>query len=177
MKEEINLLPPPLQRTRRHRLYVMRLGHVLHRLVLATFFVTLVLSSMYLVLWYIKAQKYSLISSTQSDAAVEQQTQEVNTLLNAVHQRLTTYQYTSPLIEQLLQVMPSAVRLTAVSLEEKNGQIVLQGISSDRAAITGYEKSLRELPWVDKVEAPLRNFATGQRTPFTLTLTRKQPSL
>ncbi|MEX1997966.1 MAG: hypothetical protein WEA04_04840 [Candidatus Andersenbacteria bacterium] len=174
MKEEINLLPPAFQKLRRRRIYLVRIGELMRRIDFVIILIGIVFVALYGALFSLQANlERKLAAAGTTEQSTEERVRSVNELLTAVHSRTVPVLPWMPGVGQIIQLLPPSIVLTELRLDEVKNVLTIQGIFSDRQAIVKFEQEVAALPWVEKVEAPLRNFATGEKTEFTFTVTRK----
>ncbi len=175
MSKEINLLPKPLLRKRTRRLYLCRLGRFLNRIYLLLLLLVGALAAIFVVFQQIEEGMAG--SKTEGDgfhSEVVREVEEVNRLLREFEQRRVSYQPWSDSVEDALEIMPPALRLTGLEVhEEEPSVLVINGTASERQAVVEYQQKLKGLDWVRQVEAPLRNFALEPEPTFSFKLHRR----
>ncbi|MEK7557095.1 MAG: PilN domain-containing protein, partial [Patescibacteria group bacterium] len=77
----------------------------------------------------------------------------------------------SPHLKDVVGALPPEARLEILSLG--NDELTVRGVSNSRTAVLDMERALKALPWVERVDAPLQNFAAGGKGEFSFTLRRK----
>jgi Tfp pilus assembly protein PilN len=174
MKEEINLLPLPIQTKRLGRLYVSQGNHILQRLLIVLFLILLALGLVYWVTWQTQKTISSSMNLTgQNDKDLEREVRQTNEFLQAVATRLSSHPAWTPVIRTIFAVIPPEVSLKNFEVSADTGALSIKGTSTSRAAVIELQKSLEGLPTIQKVEAPLQNFASGPGVEFSFTLYRK----
>lgn len=174
MKDEINLLPPSTQLLRRRRLYLLRTGQIFRRIEIVVVLLAVVLGISWFFLRSHGASVAEKIDQTSLDEQkVIKDVQTTTELVTTVHRHLETYPAWMPLVKSALEIMPADVKVTTLTIHDQNRTLAIQGIFTEREAVSRFQDDVRGLPWVEKVEAPLSNFATGTETGFSLTITRK----
>ena len=180
MKDEINLLPPETQKERVRWLYNRRFN----RLYTVTIVGVLIIAGTYGGLyWFYQQSLNSLNSEIESaqtqDESVELEVREANRLLTGISERTEVESWT-PLIDDLLAQVPAGVSITGIELRPANSRVanaqengMLSGASQLRSSVVEYERALRTLSWVENVDAPLQNLASGPQVRFSFTITRK----
>lgn len=138
------------------------------------FLIGLSISSVYALLW--QTEQRSRIEGdaeqTQGEKLVED-VRKVNQLVGTVQQRIDAHQPWSPALEEVLAKVPAEVLIKRITIDSQVQTLKIEGISDLRTAVVTLQQRLEGLPWVESIEAPLRNFATGPQGQFSFTLTRK----
>jgi len=186
IKEEINLLPSAVRRARRRRLYHGRANRLFWVAIVSLGLIGLTYGVVYGVLVYFRSElDRQLVVANGSSAEVAQQVKETNQLLRAVDERVRAHQTWTRQLAQALRLVPAEVTVTSISLREvavaEGDQaagataLSITGRSASRTAIVDLDRRLGDLPWVARVEAPLKNLATGPQATFTFTIFRQDP--
>jgi hypothetical protein len=177
MKDEINLLPPSLQRVRLRRLYLKRSGKIFRRLDIALGLILTMFIAVYFLLQSTHANLTEQLTVSDTATTIPNDIRATNELLTLINDRIKNTEALTPLIYDCLTTMPAGVVLSVVRVDEATGALILEGTFTSREDISIFQRRLEELPWVEAVDAPLKNFATGSQTSFSLTLTRKKPAV
>lgn len=106
---------------------------------------------------------------------VASRVRETNRFVQSVHQHFKLHPAWIPLADDAISLAPSGIFFNTLQIDEDKQNIILSGVSSSRDATLLFEQKLKELSWVEEVEAPLQNFASGTSVNFTFTLKRKAP--
>lgn len=174
MKTEINLLPQPLQLRRRRRIYLIRLGHMQRHVIGVLLTGLAVVVGAYLVADRTKRLTVDAVQHNDSEyTAFVHELTKINTQLVAVRQWRDEHEPWIVQVETALQALPPDVRVREIQVEEHEASLELRGVFTSREALTLFQRRLEGLPWVTDVKAPLSNFATSERTQFSLTLLRQ----
>lgn len=172
MKEEINLLPPVLVRRRRQRLYVGGAGQLLRRLDLTLALVVVMLAVTAGMQAFIqRGLDVELQRGEDTYTDLSQEVQATNELLQAIAIRSINHRPWTPLVEEVVTALPNSLSLTSIEVDPRKQTLSISGTFRSRVDVTEYERRLKALPWVEAVEAPLKNFATGETAGFTFSLT------
>lgn len=174
MKEEINLLSPLAKQARQHRLYARRLSHILTRMA----FILLIFIGALVAINIVerrlqKSVAAQLNSYRTADEILFRQIEMVNKTVAEIDRHSVEHPAKILYARHVTQVLPAEMRLTLLEWSEENQTLVVQGITASRPAIAEFQRRLSELSWVEKVDAPLRNFAGGSEGTFSFTLYRK----
>lgn len=172
MKDEINLLPPPLRNARHNRILWSRLGRLLRYSDAALMLVAMVTGVLIGVFSYLTTTLKNSSAPLPPPVSSELRVKNTNTLLAAIQAKRTRYTWSQRVLE-LLQNLPPDMLFTHINVEENNNVMAIEGIFKDRATLVDFEATLRALSWVESVEAPLKNFAVGSNTRFTFELKPK----
>lgn len=175
IKEEVNLLPPPALAARVRRLYRKRFASINRRIVVSLLFVYAALGIVLALTWQNKQQ----LGQAQGDrGTASQELQETvrntNQLIDAFHRELTSRQTWTSLVEGLVQAMPPQVQLRSLEVKEDTLALEIRAIATSRAAVLDMQRIAENLPGIERVEAPLRNFAVGVDGEFSLILYPEQ---
>ena len=173
MKEEINLLPPPVQRTRYRQLYTVRVRRIYNALLLAALLVAGGYAAAYAVIYWNSfglGQSLAVGERTASDA--DKQTRETNVKLNVVRKTLKDHAPYAQYAAEALRTAPAGIVVTSVEAHAESQSIIISGTSSTRAEVVQFEDKLHELTWAKKIDSPLQNLASGPGVTFRFTITR-----
>lgn len=173
MKAEINLLPPQFQAARRAARYWHGLEHILRRLLVALLIVAIMFGATYLAFRRILTDTQIIQQETGTDPKLEQRVVQTNELLTATATRLQAINPWTPHVGEVLQVLPPELTLVSIAASDESKSLTINGTSRSRPAVLAFEQAVGALPWVERVESPLQNFATGGGTSFTLIITRE----
>jgi Tfp pilus assembly protein PilN len=174
MKEDINLLPPAVKKKRVRRLYVRRIRRLYWVLCVGLIMIGMSYGSVYFMLQQQMNVLYEEVATNeQDDREAERQVRTINTVLREIYQRAQEQQQWSGLADDVLRLVPHDATVATMSLrhDPKPG-ILVTGRAGSRSAVIEYERRLKELPWVEEVEAPLQNLASGTNIAFSFTLFR-----
>ncbi len=176
MKREINLLPLDFQIQRQHQLYGRGVRQLLVRLNIGLLLMGLIFGSVYATL-YVSASDPNLSSvpTGANQSEVEQSVRRANELLAAIDNRAISSVPWTPHVGQAISLLPSELSLTTITVRDTTKDLTIEGVSRSRSALVVYEQAIRALPWVDTVDSPLQNFATGKQTSFSLVIKRRAP--
>lgn len=174
MKAEINLLPPEFQATRHAQLYWQGLEHIMRRVIVGLVLVGAMFGGTYAVFRVIAADTNVQQQSTSITDDLVQKVTQANELLTAIDSRQLVSVPWTPLVGEVLRVLPSELTLISVAVSDTSKTLTLTGVSRSRAAVVTFEQAVKALPAVSSVESPLQNFATGGDTSFTLLVKRHE---
>lgn len=177
MKDEINLLPPPLLAARLRQLFVERLTHLGSRGILYLGMVSAVLLAIWVgELAVARVLGEQLEEAGHGDASLEESVRSTNAWLNEFAQRADQHPPWTPLLRQLLVGLPGEIKLTSLQITSQPDALQIRATASSRAAVIAWQRQLEAMPAIAKVESPLQNFATGPIVDFLFTLTRRVPA-
>lgn len=179
-KAEINLLPPRVLMERVRRIYLQRAGRLYGVLVVGIVLLLLVYGGIGWMLWSLNGELEGKTTTFNQDTKVVQdQVRTVNTLLTALGRYTDQNVPWMSQVHEALLIVPEGVMVREVELKEsptpggeKRKYIEISGESSSRSAVVEYEKALVDLWWVEKVESPLKNLASGTTVSFSFSLER-----
>jgi hypothetical protein len=177
MKEDINLLPVYAQQLRIRLLYLSRLGSMLRWILLLLVLFSGALGAMWVGVRDVQRGVDRQLSSEGSEeVSVEQRVRDINQLLGSIHAYIRTHPALSLRIVDVVRLLPSDAGITAMRFDATTSSLQVEGISSARSDILEFQQALEGLAWVETVEAPLSNFATGTRGIFSFTILFKNIS-
>lgn len=175
MKEEINLLPPQARQARRERLGREAWLYLARRLVLVWLSLAATLVGSYLFLRQQGLELERMLSAQASENGGQaDRVKQVNELMGATVRWVEEHPSWSSFLDDVVIVTPAATRLEVIALQAEGKSLFIKGVTSSRTAVVDMQRSLETLPWVETVEAPLQNFAAGDRSEFSFTLHRKE---
>jgi hypothetical protein len=175
MKEEINLLPPEAKTFRNQRLYLAGAGRIIRRVggLLILFGMVMLLIN--------GAQRFfhqqlsqTRIQEERLGESPETAARQINRLLGVIHEHSDTHQPVSPHLVSVMKVLPAGTQLTRVTWQINTHAMIVEGVAGTRAEVVDLQKRLEGLSWVERVDAPLRNLASGRGGEFSFTLQRKK---
>lgn len=173
MKREINLLPPAFQLQRRHIEYVRGARGLLRHVMAGVVGIGVIVAAIYGTLRLIATDlTMGAPDTTQAINETGAKIIETNELLAAIESKQTASVLWTESVREILPNMPAELTLTQISVDEKQN-LSLTGVARSRDSVVEFEQILYELPWVQRVDAPLQNFATGGTAKFFLVVTRK----
>lgn len=173
MKEQINLLPTAAKRERRARLYRRGFAYLVRRALVALVLVWITVGGVGWIVWQRQQGVESmLMAETGQNGEVFQEVARVNELISLISQRVEAHQPWTPLIGDVVRTLPASARLTVVALQPDTGGLTVRGVSGERATVLEMQRKLEEFPWVERVEAPLQNFAVDAKGEFSFTIFR-----
>lgn len=170
MEVEINLLPKPLQKVRRHGIYFRRLDRLLWRLGAA---LGVVVAGEVAILMYF----LSLAGGVNSNSGVADGTGEalraqvlaINQLAGEAKADLDSQVVWSGKVQDILAGAAN-VSLTEIATVDSSEVIEMRGRAEQRAAVVALQTRLEQLKWIKEVEVPLQNFTVGPGAEFSLRL-------
>jgi Tfp pilus assembly protein PilN len=169
MEHEINLLPPQIIWQRTSRIYLDRSGHFIRFIVFLVGLLLIVLGAVYLVVWRTQVSTAGQGESQDNrQVATLKRVRTVNDQVTAIQLWRDEHVAWTPRLPAVLAVMPSDIVLTRVSVTEVARVLELSGTFGRRESVVAFQRQLESLSWVDKVESPLSNFATGSEAKFSL---------
>lgn len=174
MKEQINLLPPLAKRERVRRLYRGRLFYLGRRGLLGLVILWVVMAGIGWLTWQRHQElAAAMAAQNQNGGEVFQEVAHVNELMNVIEAWVAAHPAVTPFLDDIVRTLPAEVRLTVLALQAEGGGLVVKGVSPSRGAVLDMQRKLEGLPWVERVEAPLQNFAVDARGEFSFTLFRR----
>lgn len=175
MKDDINLLPKPLQRARLWRLYNQRLLRVSTFLLAGVALVVVVQIGCMLMLQRLQtAVQASASSSNQEFVKLQETVRRKNQLIDEVAGRMVGHDLWTVQAEDILKAVPDGLFVTELTVAANRPALIVRARSTSRLAGVTFQKNIEARPWVGQVEAPLQNFALGPTTEFAFTIFRKE---
>ncbi len=180
MKDDINLLPPPILHQRVLRVYMRRITHVFWASMAAVGFIAIACITSVFVLKYIQTEIHKSDGNTQdSSQTIEQQIAEANTMAGEVRKFNQQKVAWTPLLEDVLRGAPAGITITEVELRtppeasaDPQKFLVISGTAASRKDVVDYERILRGAEWVKRLESPLQNLAGSKEVTFSFFLYR-----
>jgi len=171
MKEEINLLSPPVKTEREARILGVRVRYVWRRGTAVLIAAVLVMGSSY-ALFRLNTHLFavSLLNSEVRDSALQQKASLTNEFLDRFQGVIASDRPWSPAVTDALSALPADIRITTLTGRESDHALIIQGTAGSRSSVIEYQRRLQGLPWAERVEAPLNNFATDGSGSFTFTI-------
>jgi len=167
MKGEINLLPRLLAKKRERVKYLIGLGRLLQRvallLVLLIIGELVVLAGFMYVYWEVERASNG---ETEGDKVISE-VDRVNKALVQIKRTRESNMTWSLYIEEVLQDVPAAVKIRTMMVKEDEAVLVVEGYSSSRNVVLGWQRVLERLSWAERIDAPLQNFALHPGSSFS----------
>lgn len=177
IKEDINLLPAYVKQLRIRLMYLSRLGRLLRWVMVLLLLFSGALAATWFGVRDVQRNVDQQLQSGDADRITpEQEVRGINQLLGSIHAHIRAHPPLSPRMAEVVRLMPVEAGLTAMSFDAATPSLLIDGISSRRSDIIEFQQALEALPWVEAVEAPLSNFATGTRGLFSFTIRFKNVS-
>lgn len=174
MKDQINLLPPLAKRERMQRLFRRRLRYIARRGLLGLVVIWMTLAGVGWMTWQRHQEMAAAMAAqNQNGGEVFQEVAHVNELMNVIEAWVAAHPAVTPFLDDIVRTLPAEARLTVLALQAEGGGLVVKGVSPSRGAVLDMQRKLEGLPWVERVEAPLQNFAVDSRGEFSFTLFRR----
>lgn len=170
-KEEVNLLPPPARRARVLWLYRKRFASINHRIIISILLIYAALGIVFAVTWQSKQEMGQVVDpGAEESQNLQDEVKATNRLITAFHQEFTRHQDWTSLVEGLVQVMPPQIELMALEVKEETQALEIRAVATSRTAVLDFQRIAEGLPGIERVEAPLKNFAVGVDGEFSLVL-------
>lgn len=175
MKLEINLLSPEAKKARMRLVWNRRVNAIGDALLICIVLVACSYAASFWALSEIRASLAQRADTNKEDVrAAERSIRESNALFSAVAGRIAHESLWTPLISDIVRIVPSEISITKLQLLENPRALSLVGKTTQGSAIVQYQRELEKLPWVDRVVAPLQNFAVTPDATVTFTIYRAQ---
>lgn len=159
-------------------MYFSRIGRLLRRLDVVALLLAIALGSLLgTVYWQQQALETSISEQTLASDAAEAEVKDINRLVETIGQHAQEHVPTSNHIPEMMRAMPESVTLTAISISSETKAMTLEGNTVSRTALLEFQKKLEGLSWVERVESPLQNLASGSNGAFRLSIYAKSPTL
>lgn len=174
MKTEINLLSPDAKKNRIIGIRTRRINAITDALLVC---LVLAVCSYGAAFWTLSSIGTSLDKNVASDievsAETKQRIRDINAIIAVVDDRITKDPLWSPLISDIVARVPSGISITTLQLTETPQTLLLVGKATRGSAVVQYQRELEKLSWVERVDAPLQNFAVSPNATVTFTIFRK----
>lgn len=174
-EHEINLMPREVVKGRLRRLYLARISRMLNRLY--PLLVLLLAAELFIYFSLLSVRDAVMFSETkksQNGQGVVESVEQINELLLEVEKKSFVYNAWTPRIQEILSVLPGEMKLNTIGVIEKDGSLIMEGESSLGSAVVAFQKELEILPWVERIESPLQNFALDPEAGFSFSVYRKE---
>ena len=176
---KLNLLPP----VKKRELELAALDNLLRSLAVR-FLILLIIFSLFLAsilfcLSILLKEQRNLITIRKSDPQmknllmIEDKIKLANQVIERVDLKQQQMVLWAPLLEEITEIVPAGIYLTAFSYQKDKHQIVLGGWANHRENLLRFQKSLEENTFFIEVEAPLANLVKEQNIDFHFTLSLK----
>jgi len=175
MKEDINLLPKQLIISRERRAYLFGFGRLLQRVAFLLVAIILGEAIVYGAYYYVDRTLEKSWSAQVQSLNATQEAQRINDLLAIVDNTRKQFISWSLFIEEIINNAPAEIIISRLEVKEKLGALEIDGAASRRASVLEYKNVLAGLSWVERVEAPLQNYAVGPEAGFSFSLIIDQP--
>lgn len=178
MKREINLVSP---QARNERLELITLRR--ERAIAAGIFLAFgIVAASYGAIWwtfYSLEQSLSdqIVLQSQDQSELEAGIRSLNREIGLVDSKIAGYTLWTERIAEVIAVVPDGITLLQFALVENPETLVVTGNASDGSEVVAYQDALEQLPWVDRVIAPLQNFARFPSATVTFTIFQKSEEL
>lgn len=164
-KDDINLLPSTELQTRQGAVLLRHLNEALWVMIASLASLSLVYAGMWATLRRTEQQLQQQPRVNAQDSTT-QHVRDTNIVVDVVDKYVAQQQPWTPLVVEMLKVVPHDATITelevtdALLAEQPTSALLVRGRTRSRSEITAFEESLRKLPWVKYIEAPLHNLAS-----------------
>ncbi len=176
MKYEINLLPTQALVERQDNLKKRRERSLFFAALVAC---CIVLLSYGAIWWGLRSLQVSvadqIVSQNKDRTAITEQITQVNGEVGELNSRIASYTLWTSHIPDVLLAVPQGVLISRMELVEDQETLVITGTASHGSEAVAYQSALEKLPWVERVVAPLQNFARAPQATITFTIFHKKP--
>jgi len=83
-----------------------------------------------------------------------QETKEINSLINELKKISGDYQIISPIILNFSSITPANIKINTLNVNIKNKSIYFSGVAKTRDDLLGYEEIINKTDWLEKVSIP-----------------------
>ncbi len=171
VKEEINLLPPAVLKARVQAVYGRHVSGLLGSIVISLLVVGLALGAAVVAQRQITGNTILPVADNPSVTHDnQQQMQRVNDMIALAQHSYQDRVAWMPLVGQAVRQIPEGISMAVITINAGQHILRLQGTSQVRSNVVVLENTLRALPWVQSLDAPLQNFAASPSTSFSFTL-------
>lgn len=174
MKEQINLLPPGARHERLGRLYRQRLAYLGRRALIGFVMIWVVMAG---IGWWVQQRQRELEAlaraQTLDGEEVFRAVARVNELMSVIDRRVEAHPSWTAQLDEVMRTLPADARLTVLALQADTGGLAVKGVVAGRTGVLDMQRQLEALPWVERVEAPLQNFAVDPKGEFSFIVFRK----
>lgn len=171
---DINLLPKPLRVARLRRIYWSRVGKLLNRI----YVLLVIIIILQIVIWLAFNSIFrSLQLASDQGGATESnvvgQVAEINRLLVGVDGAAKELAPWTLQVDEMLELVPSGMQVTNVKVAKDTDIIVVSGAATAQEVQVDFKQRVEQLSWVQRVDAPLENFAVGPEAGWSFSIYRQ----
>ncbi len=177
MKYEINLLPPKAIAFRKENI-IGRRERKLFIAVMASCVIVLVSYGIVWMMLTLSRDSYieQIASQNRDQVSIVEQSEALNTDIARLDAHIATHIAWTSYIDDVVTLLPNGIRISRIELVEMPETLVITGSATTGSAVVEYQEALEELEWVDRVAAPLQNFARAPEATIEFTIFHKKSS-
>ncbi len=174
MKREINVLSPQAKARRENAIYLRRERSI----VVALSISLVVILASYGAIWWVFFSLHQdlsdqIVMQTQDQSEILKEIRALNREVGVLDSRIASYTLWTERIEDVLAAVPSGILVSKLELSENPAALIVTGSASQGSEVVAYQSALEALPWVDRVVAPLQNFARFPTATVVFTIFQK----
>lgn len=79
----------------------------------------------------------------------------INTLIRDISKASSEYQAINPKLIELINNLPTNIKLTSLALDRQTQILELQGVASTREELLNYQITLKKISWLEEVNTPV----------------------
>lgn len=171
MKDEINLLPPSALAERKDSMRARRERALIVAVASACGIVLLTYGAIWWALYSLQASFTDQIVLQNKDrTAIIDRSREINREAALLDSKTSSVTRWTSRIPDVLSSVPNGILISRLELVGDPETLVVTGTASEGSAVVVYQSALEKLPWVDRVVAPLQNFARSPEATVTFTI-------
>ena len=135
-----------------------------------------ILVGMYVALWaYIYWLDASVIEQMQTDSNVllreRENIQATNIIVKTMQSQIVGMPLWGVYVEDIIRLAPATITILQLEANDDPLQLKIVGEAVNRTTVVDFERSLRQLSWVKKLDSLLQNFVSDQSVEFSFTIT------
>lgn len=156
IKLDINLLPPEKMGSLKFLIKFIFSKEILELIILACSIVAIALIWSWLLLQQSLADLASASALVNKDySTYNKDIKDINTLIKNINKASSEYQIINQKLIELINNLPTNIKLASLSLDRRTQILDLQGIASTREDLLNYQTTLKKIGWLDEVSTPV----------------------
>lgn len=152
---KINLLPPSKKGLLEKLVKFIFFKEILEIILLVAAFLSVIL----LWSWYALQNQYNDLSQSallvnREYSHYNQEIRKLNSVIKQFNSANINFAPLTPKILELIEKLPSDIRINSLTINRKNNLIIISGIAKTRDALLNYQSSLKNYSWIQGVQTP-----------------------
>jgi len=153
---DINLLPPRKKEKLKFLIKFIFTKEILELIIFFCAIAAIALIWSWLVLQQSLADLASASALVNRDyTSYNKDIRVINTLIKNINKSSAEYQAINPKLIELINNLPTNIKLVSLSLNRQTQTLELQGIASTREDLLNYQTTLKKISWLEEVSTPV----------------------